>query len=544
MAQALIGRLAPALSSIELVALAAVLSQLQAMLMAGVKGSLELSLGTHLKHAGQASRARRFAYERLLQELAGLRFIVPKGANGGWRTHKIFAEESWEARDGQDLVLDLTPSSLGRDLLLGCADAHIELLRALKAEPEAKMVLGREAPLAIWRSVWLDLTGIDLEIFLRLEQAMQWERRWLDLDGSFAVSLQTLFEYVGRNFDLVGRLRQLSRLGRRLLGHGYLAAGVGEQFLAFGDDQADEIQLVWQASRERRSSDAARQHVLKVSAWNHHHRLQPQAQLLAKVLSHADAELTVAEALAREILDLSTSDEAILALWDGGSILLSPQMLFLEFALRIRARGLWALPEAALGGAFVSLADPASTQSVGERFAAFCTALVDEPQFVRNVLNVPLATLASEASREQALGLCKTAVDSIAAGVPAGRVEVKPHLVPVASRTQAPQSGVATEKVKPSDAEQFASRMRKTAADELARLRAGDPSKYAALKKAFFESLDDGAKHMMLEVQRHMEPSKFEEQLRVQLVRFMIENPGAWRSNSSPQGRLPVGPTH
>lgn len=532
MAQAVNGRLAPALSAIELVALANALSQLQGMLLAGNKATLELSLSAHLKHAGQASRARRFAYERLLQELAGLRFVAAAGANH-WRTLQIFTEESWRITSSQDLILELVPSNLGHDFLLGLADAHIELLRSIKGEPEALGVLGSEAPLSIWRSVWLDLTGLELEIFLRLEQAMQWEHRWLDLDGSYALPISNLFEGIGRNIDFVGRLRQLSRLGRRLLAHGYLVTGWGEHFLAFGDEEPDSLQVVWQASRERRSSDSARQYVLSVAEWNRQNRLQPNAQLMAQMLSHPDAEISVAGALAREILALSAPAESILALWDGGSSLLSPQMLFLEFALRVRARGAWALPEAVLDGVFVGLADPASKQTVGERFMAFCAALVAEPQFVRNVFSTPAATLASNISREHARNICKPTSEPTSTVTAPSRGDVKPHLVPVASRSSSVQSSPASEKSRDIDAEQFASRMRKTAADELARLRAGDPSKYTELKRAFFDSLDDGAKHMMLEVQRHMEPTKFEEQLRVQLVRFMIENPGAWRSTAS-----------
>jgi hypothetical protein len=126
--------------------------------------------------------------------------------------------------------------------------------------------------------------------------------------------------------------------------------------------------------------------------------------------------------------------------------------------------------------------------------------------------------------------------------VPAApRGEAKPRLVPVAM--PAAGSVAAATASAAGEGDHFASRMRKTASDELARLRAGDPAKYAALKRAYFESLDDGARRMMLDVQRQLEPTKFEEQLRPQLVRFMVEHPGAWRSSPSPQGRAPAGPT-
>jgi hypothetical protein len=540
MAQAVAARLAPALSVVELAALASVLAQLQVALLAGATGALQLSLGGHLKHAGQSMRARRFAYERLLQELAGLRIVLPDATGGAWRTQALFAAEAWRLSDGDDLVVDLTPTAAGADLLLGACDLHVELLRRTEGLPEVRPALGREAPLAVWRSVWLDLAGPELELFLRIERAMQWEQRWLDLDGSFSIPLAALTEEFGRTGDFAARLRQLARLGRRLAMHGLLVPRFDGRFLAFGDEAEDGPLVVWQAGRERLVSDAGRRHVVAVSEWNRRFRLQPQAGALAQVFVAPDADQAVAEALAREVLALPAPEDAVWALWDASSGLLAPQMIFLELALRTRARGVLALPDAAMAGPFAALADPAAAESVAARFAAFCTALAGEPEFARNLRTVPLATLASEVSREHVQPIWQNRASATA--VPAApRGEAKPRLVPVAM--PAAGSVAAATASAAGEGDHFASRMRKTASDELARLRAGDPAKYAALKRAYFESLDDGARRMMLDVQRQLEPTKFEEQLRPQLVRFMVEHPGAWRSSPSPQGRAPAGPT-
>ena len=542
MSQAVTGRLSPALSSVELTALALVLSQLQAGTLAGPAATLRVSLGDHLKHAGQSLRARRFAYERVLQELSALRVVLADGSPVRWRTELIFCGEFWQVED-DDLIVELTPTTLGHELLIGICDQHVELQRRVQGLTEAQSALGREAPLTVWRSVWLDLAGPELELFLRIERAMQWDQRWLDLDGSFAVPFSLLMGELGRRVDFGAKLRQLARLGRRLISHGHLAVPrLDGRYLAFGNEGQEDFLVVWQVGRERRASDAVRRHILAAARWNLRERLQPQAEVLANLLLPSDVGAGAAATLAREVLGLPAPDDAVVALWDGGSSLLSPQMLFLEFALRMRAHGGFALPESVTEAPFVALADPAATESTGMRFERFCAALVGEPEFARNLRIVPLATLASEASRDLAPSIRKkTDLLTISAPQP-GRTEVKPRLVPVGTAVSTPAPEKVAEKQAHADPDYFASRMRKTAADELARLRAGDPVKYSELKKAYFDSLDEGARRMLYDVQRQLEPTRFEEQLRPQLVRFMMEHPGAWKSSTPIQNRVPAGP--
>jgi hypothetical protein len=72
--------------------------------------------------------------------------------------------------------------------------------------------------------------------------------------------------------------------------------------------------------------------------------------------------------------------------------------------------------------------------------------------------------------------------------------------------------------------------MLKTAGEELAKICANEPERYAELKRAYLGSLDDAGRRLMLDVQRRIQPTMFEAQLRQRLVRYMVENPGAWRS--------------
>src|SRR6185437_15927736 len=73
------------------------------------------------------------------------------------------------------------------------ADPHLELVRNATGRAEAGDALGDHAPLVVRRSIWLELVGPEQQLLLRLERAMQWEFRWLQLEGIFGLPLSELF---------------------------------------------------------------------------------------------------------------------------------------------------------------------------------------------------------------------------------------------------------------------------------------------------------------------------------------------------------------
>jgi hypothetical protein len=81
------------------------------------------------------------------------------------------------------------------------------------------------------------------------------------------------------------------------------------------------------------------------------------------------------------------------------------------------------------------------------------------------------------------------------------------------------------------------SRMMKIAADELQKIKKNHPEQYAELKKAYLDSLDEGGRKLIFDVQKRMQSHLFEEHLRQRILRFMVENPGAWRSAESPYAK-------
>jgi hypothetical protein len=73
--------------------------------------------------------------------------------------------------------------------------------------------------------------------------------------------------------------------------------------------------------------------------------------------------------------------------------------------------------------------------------------------------------------------------------------------------------------------------MRRLALEELERIRGDKQSRaYADLQMAFYDSLDEDSRVLILDVKKQMQSSQFDDHLKPRLVRFMVENPGAWSS--------------
>jgi hypothetical protein len=77
------------------------------------------------------------------------------------------------------------------------------------------------------------------------------------------------------------------------------------------------------------------------------------------------------------------------------------------------------------------------------------------------------------------------------------------------------------------------SRMRKTASEELARIKTSQPAAYGELKRNYINSF--GSKRTFPHPRGAIAyvPQLFEEHLKQRLIRYMVENPGAWSVGES-----------
>ncbi len=522
--------LAPALTIVELNALATVLSSLQSQILAGGT-TLVIAADEHLKHSSSNAKSRRFAFEKLVQILAGLRLLAQDGDR--FTAHPLFGRDEWRVRPDGELQIELEPAELGPELVLGLSDAHWDLVRRAQGKLAAGDALQKEAPLTLWRSVWLELQAQEQWLFLRMERGIQWEFRWLQLDGVFGSPLGELFDGIplpaAAGTLLSQRLKLLAKLGKKLCSQGFLTKDVHEQFLALGGNAPEAgVTAIWQVSRDRlaeSTSEAYRSAACQALLARRQSSLLPD--LVAIVLADSDArEKEDACRLHRQLADAKLPLAAPLGLDAAPNQLVSPLQLFWELSVRSSRTARFKVPAGLLDGRAASFFQEGTPAL--ERLAAFAEYLVEDPDFVRAVRDVPFASLASattqaDPSFAQAI---RGALDRRSGAVlDPGR----PRLV----TPDAPEAPSPATKKKAALNGALAARMLKVAYEELQKLKAQHPDRYRSLKKSYVESLDELGRKLMLDVQRRMQPSMFDEHLRQRLVRFMVDNPGAWRSPSA-----------
>ncbi len=545
--------LAPVMSSVELNALAVVLASLQEQMLAGQHRLLVIRSEDHLKHASTTVKSRLFAFERIVQQLAGVRILAP-GVDKVRRSYKIFAADSFISGEGDSTAVELLPTRLGAELTLGLADPHLDLVRLAAGEPEAHTVLGGKAPLGLWRSVWLELGGLEQSLFLRVERAMQWETRWLTLDGVFGLPLDELFRGLrlpetrdaGSTAELVRRLRVLDRLGRRLASHGFLAPAAADQYLAVDAKEETEIVLAWQAGRERLASEAMCAYRVRVAEFFVRHRFADFGDAFHRLFlgpSPTHDALATARADWGRLTALPVDPEAATAVGFSPCQPLAMAALFHEWRLRRSFAQPFPLPDLVVHGRLSELTAPGGSESVvAERFAAFARYFAEHPQLgasLQNVAFASYASTASKASRELRERL------SAALTPPSPEVRLSGDAPKAAARelpspqsaTQASAGGAsvgvaARPVVEGSVSGALASRMRRIASDELAKMRASAPERYGELRRAYFSSIDVDQRRTILDCQKTMPVTMFEEHLKHRLVRYMVENPGGWRTTA------------
>ena len=547
MDQARLAGLMPAFTPLEMHSLAMVLSGLQGQILNGGQASLTIHAQEHIKHLSNATRSRRFLFERTVQMLAALRIMGPD-FGGVMSSNGLFSRDEWRHGAGGDAAVTLSLAALGPELILGWSDAHHDLVRFLRGDPQGCEVLGGQSPLTFSRSLWLELQGVEQLLHLRLERAAQWEARWLQLEGVFGLPLAALFHGTvepGQALaggDLAQQLKCLARLGRKLVAHGALTAAVADHYLALGPDSSGGLTLVWQVAPERLTMlDQSAYEQAAAAALRRCHDATITPTLLALYLPTEASAVSKQEAL---VLAAKLSDKGFDA--SGPTILRRGQLLtlpglFLEFALRSQVGTRWPLPESIRSHPLASLAKCPSEANLIEQFERFNAAFSADPELSNALNELPFMTLASMQTRrdraftEQAKELVRLP-SSYQIAQEAPTEGVRPRLI-------APEESLATvaptPRRTPVQSSVFASRMLKTAADELAKMRACDQTRYDDIKQAYLQTLDEASHRLLLDVKKRIQPAMFEEQLRQRLVRYMVDHPGAWRSAEASKANNP-----
>ncbi|SME87902.1 hypothetical protein SAMN06296036_10165 [Pseudobacteriovorax antillogorgiicola] len=529
--------LTPALNAVELSALSIVLSNIQKQLLAG-RRTILLDPVQHRKFVSSTSRSRIFSFERILQILTGLR-LLSGNKSEGFDVIPLFDGEAWRRKGYYNgLVIELGLAPLGAELAFGLGEPYSELERLVSKKPRAQRHLGSHGPLGLWQSIWLDLQGLEQILLLRVEKSMQWENRWLRLDGVFGNSIPELFKDLelpkarGKSSQWSAhRIRQrvLERLGRKLMEHGLLSFDLDDEYLALGPDQ-DDFALVWQAGPEYLNQIDASSYQSKVGVYLRDAIFEQNLPNITRVLLGPIFKAELAEELGkvwRELQGVNGMQDYRGLIHGNLPVMLS--CLFFEWVIRQLPGHGFPIPASHADRDYIKLAVTSESQSVSERFEQFCNLVREDDNFLRDLEDVSGLTLVSPKTQSTS-EVYRYFAELQSLGQPT---------IPVVERktptVQPPTSKPAEQPVQDSGPARYPSNLKKAATEELARLRKQVPEKYVALKNAYINTLDPEKKKIIVEVMDRLQPKTFDDHLRNSLVKYMVENPESWLPTAANQ---------
>ena len=537
--------LLPQLTQDQLVSLSGILGDLQLQAMSKKwDGVCRVGLDDVRMHFSKSGAHAGASAAALLQHLTSLRLFETKltnnvetsssGANESLtsRTWSFFQDVEWGSK-----TIALRGSDGIEEALFGLVNPYLDAVRFGNSATEMRTILGTETPLYLWKSLWFDLSVSEASLLLNLERAVEWDARWLRLEGTFGVPIGGLFAGVpmarlsGHQTPFVRNLQALSKLGKKLSEHGYLAGSLTEGPIAVDSGQMD-IQLVWQLTEDRLAGTTASQYrgaVLNV-LWHQQLKRLPDVERILGINLPYSEKSFVSNLMAA----MPIEDRAAQLL--NCCIDLAPnQMIFLpilamEWLGRCQPSARFPLPDAVRSSRWFGLIKSAVSAGASTSDPAALLAGMQEPGLRRLLTEVPLASLVSAVSR--ALPDVATYLRS---RLSKSTAEAAPKMEPLgfagAAVLDRPAERAPVEAtVVSKQASAAADQLRRVALEELRKMRQSAPQSYVELKKSYFVSLEETPRRLLEDVERRMQPRIFDEHITQRLVRFMIENPGAWTS--------------
>ncbi|MBP6218293.1 MAG: hypothetical protein KA436_06885 [Oligoflexales bacterium] len=463
----------------------------------------------------------------------------------------LFQSEEW-LLEQDSFQLSLRPNEFCEEFLFGYRSSYEQLLRALHKkqreldESPDRFMTAR--PLCLSKSVWLDLKGIEQVLFLRLEKARQWdEDTVLDLKGVYGKDMEVLFEglsFWGQGSEprrgsfpysttkspllphgsFVAKMKILQKLSSKLMQHGLWTSNRDpHSYLAFPRGLESPLWIWKEASGREDEAD------------QEEHRDAAASVFLRKTLLDKSGDfrwlnpvtLGLSSQFVHEFVQtlrtkIDTSPQALKEL-SGDSLVIEKNLLipvfllYIEWFLRSRPGSLWPIPydlhHSHLFKPFLS--KDIVKGSFLDGFVHFKAALKgDRHQIVSILEQNPYATLVSSASRHSST-FSKFSEDF-------AQIHLKPTAV---IKTEATRKPFSSSTSSPSKKENAAPTSRQNALKKLDMIRSQSADSYSRLVQDYISSLEEPARGIILDVQKHMQPHLFDEHLKTRLLGFLIENP-------------------
>ncbi len=539
--------LLPHLHHGQLLGLSVLVDRLQQQLLGASSPSPdELTLKiTHefLKSAGRGSFSKDNDIQVLFSQLGGLKILIAD-QHGALQAQPFFAKEWWNfAHDQRDLYLQLAPYS--GELLLGLVDGVRECKRSLADEIRLKTVLANTAPLLVERALWQSLLPIEqllLVHHLRFRDASLRETtggslRAQALEAAFAEAV------FAKKLTFIQKTLILQRFAKKLSRFGLLQQ-LGEAACLSLELSSPAPQIIWQFSADRVINGKSAEFLAAVNAffarqnWASASPAHPCLEMLSGGLSEEISKpfrqtlLTVV--LEEQEAGATSSDFVIL----NHNLLIAAAALFCEWSLRIVPGHSCGLRQELLGiQVFASLALVGeSREEVRHKYALFLKWFREEQKLAEFLGQTPLASVFAPLSQEskefgqyrQVLRQKYSNSLSLYPGlVPNKLVEISESSLleqgtKITLKEEARRGFPASLAARATNIFAGGQRGKSQIIDKI---KGASSQQYHTLLSNYFNSLDQPAQQIVLNLKERLPPHLFEVHLIKRLARFLADNP-------------------
>ena len=507
----------PYYEAAELSSLSLFISKIQESLLSG---NATISLNSEFLEKLASTPKETLVHSKVMQSIGGMRFL-----SGNLAASFVEKEEVLGTSD-TSLGVKLKLTSQGEELFLGVSDAYYDAQRVISNLEPTSSVLGDLPPIGVSKSLWLDLQPVEASLLLRMEKGMQWDLNWLHFNGTFGSNLDDLFQgltiklrkNVSTEFNK--RLRVLEKLGRKLVEHGAIQVPTKNDYLAF--ENPSEVNLVWRLSKEGSKFEDVQNYFSDCAEF--FDKRTPNSfvpKVLTTLLGSDDESRSMIDKLdafyEKSKLQAEEDANSLLCLINRNKIV-TKFGFFCELVLR-QSRA----DQFAISGELASLVDLDLADLEGS-WLKYLNAIKPAKSSLVDILDCEEGSIASL----KFLNTIK--IDGLLATLEAPQPKLPIREPKVKATSIESTSKKDGKELKTSG---LGAKIRKIARDELERLKRQQPAEYEALEAKYFNSMSVEEKKTWDNVVSLMSKERRDDQLKLRLIRFMVENPSLWKARAS-----------
>jgi hypothetical protein len=540
-------QLFPRLNDFEMTVAAVLLSVMQRSILTAPNDSIHISLNEIRKIISGSGGLRDGLRDisKSVESFLATQFMVSTSPDK-WRTcARVSDQISFElgGRNHEERwTIDTKISD--RQFLVGLFDGHADLNQLAESGHSFCEQFAQNAPLTMWAAPWLDLTGPEQKFLLRLEKSIQWQFKWVHLDGIFSEDIRLLTQ--GLKFGQTGTARPggvagvetsfmaACRILGRLVEHGLLSDIDRLPYIAIQTADIQDLQLVWKLSAVRVKEFEQSDYQDNIATGLLKSVFLENLESLFDRMTMGHSSIQLNELRTRVVnalpeLSREFGDDIWKPMIVRGSKLISRCGQFVEWAIRCAPGHPMRLPQDFLD---LGLTDCLlrSSEDLLVGFREFLARTSELQDVIERIIDQPKVSLATSVGNKSERSSIREGLSRSARLPEIQTVQIAEQSAD--SESQMPEMNVRPQPPpNPAPAERsMVLGIRQVASDELLKMRKTDPEEYERLKIKYFDSLDPSRRKLLLDVRKRMTPDTFEQHLRHSLIKFMIENPVAWQT--------------